>query len=123
VGGILRLRLIFEAIKLQEDIQRKYTGGTVLHFYIGQRVNDKDNIKIVVRKICETSKLPYFTITPTFSICPEHGYLLGEQYTCSICRLNCEVYSRVVGYLRPVDQWNEGKQAEFGMRSYFNVNS
>jgi len=114
---------IFETLRLQDDLQAKYTGGTVLHIFLGEKVDDKEAIKSMVRKIAANYKLPYFTLTPTFSICPSHGYLAGEQRTCSICRQETEVYSRVVGYLRPVKQWNRGKLAEYSNRKTFRVAS
>ncbi len=110
---------IFEAFDLQDEIQAKYTGGTVLHIFAGERVRDPNAIKVLVRKICENYHTPYFTFTPTFSICPTHGYLSGEQKVCPRCGAQCEVYSRVVGYLRPVNQWNNGKQEEFKLRKPF----
>jgi anaerobic ribonucleoside-triphosphate reductase len=114
---------IFETLRLQDDLQAKYTGGTVLHIFLGEQVNDTKAIKSMVRKISANYKLPYFTLTPTFSICPSHGYLDGEQRICSICHQETEVYSRVVGYLRPVKQWNSGKLAEYGNRKTFRVAS
>ncbi|MEE4262236.1 MAG: ribonucleoside triphosphate reductase, partial [Desulfobacteraceae bacterium] len=107
---------IFETLRLQDELQTKYTGGTVLHIFLGEHVNDMEALKGLIRKIATNYRLPYFTLTPTFSICPSHGYLDGEQERCSICGQKTEVYSRVVGYLRPVKQWNEGKQAEYGNR-------
>jgi ribonucleoside-triphosphate reductase len=112
---------IFETLELQDDIQTKYTGGTVLHLYAGERVQNTDSIKNLVNKVCNNFKLPYFTFSPTFSICKEHGYLNGEHEKCPYCGKSCEVYSRVVGYLRPVQQWNDGKKAEFKMRKNFKV--
>ena len=114
---------IYETLRLQDELQTKYTGGTVLHIFLGEHVNDLEAIKGLIRKISNNYRLPYFTLTPTFSICPSHGYLDGEQETCSICGQKTEVYSRVVGYLRPVRQWNEGKQAEYGNRKSFKVAS
>ena len=114
---------IFETLRLQDDLQIKYTGGTVLHIFIGEQVSDTEAIKGLIRKVASNYRLPYFTLTPTFSICPSHGYLGGEQKTCSICNQETEVYSRVVGYLRPVKQWNSGKQAEYGDRKTFRVAS
>jgi len=114
---------IFETLRLQDELQAQYTGGTVLHIYLGEQVSDCEAIKSLVRKIATNYKLPYFTLTPTFSICPSHGYLAGEQRTCSICHRETEVYSRVVGYLRPVKQWNSGKLAEYGDRKTFRVAS
>ncbi len=107
---------IFEALDLQDEIQSKYTGGTVFHAFAGERVDDPAAVKGLVRKICTHYRLPYLTFTPTFSVCPSHGYLKGEQEQCPECQAPCEVYSRVVGYLRPVQQWNKGKQAEFQLR-------
>lgn len=114
---------IFETLRLQDELQAKYTGGTVLHIFLGEQVSDMEAVKSMVRKIAANYKLPYFTLTPTFSICPSHGYLDGEQRNCSICNQETEVYSRVVGYLRPVKQWNSGKQAEYGNRRTFKVAS
>ena len=114
---------IFETLRLQDELQTKYTGGTVLHIFLGEHVNDMEALKGLIRKVANNYRLPYFTLTPTFSICPSHGYLDGEQKTCSICDQETEVYSRVVGYLRPVRQWNEGKQAEYGNRRSFKVAS
>jgi len=110
---------VFEALDLQDEIQTKYTGGTVLHIFAGERIENPNAIKVLVRKICEKYHLPYFTFTPTFSICPTHGYLTGEHEKCPKCGTICEVYSRAVGYLRPVSQWNKGKQEEFKMRKTF----
>jgi len=112
---------IFETLMLQDNLQIKYTGGTVLHLFLGEMVNDTTALKSLIKKVATNYRLPYFTISPTFSVCPTHGYLNGEQEKCSVCNQETEVYSRVVGYLRPVKQWNDGKQAEFGMRKTFNV--
>ena len=110
---------IFEALLLQDNLQVKYTGGTVLHVFLGEMVSDIEVIKSLIKKVAHNFRLPYFTITPTFSVCPSHGYLNGKQEICPTCNLETEVYSRVVGYLRPVKQWNSGKQAEFSMRKTF----
>ncbi len=112
---------IFKNLMLQDDLQTKYTGGTVLHVYLGEEVTDIGAIKGLVKKIVTNFRLPYFTLTPTFSVCPAHGYLKGEQETCHICHGETEIYSRVVGYLRPVKQWNNGKQAEFSLRKMYKV--
>lgn len=112
---------IFETLDLQDKIQTKYTGGTVLHLYAGERITDTSCIKNLVNKICNNYKLPYFTFTPTFSVCKIHGYIDGEHFTCPHCNSECEVYSRVVGYLRPVQQWNKGKKAEFDLRKTFKM--
>lgn len=114
---------LFEALDLQDELQTKYTGGTVLHGFLGERLNDGVSVKRLVKKIAETYHLPYFTLTPTFSICSTHGYLKGEQEKCPTCSVKCEIWSRVVGYLRPVMQWNSGKQAEFKERKTYTLNS
>jgi ribonucleoside-triphosphate reductase len=110
---------IFEALDLQDPLQTKYTGGTVMHLFVGEKITDPSAVKNMVKKICETYHLPYFTFSPTFSVCPTHGYIAGEHFKCPECEAKCEVYSRVVGYLRPVDQWNKGKRAEFQMRKTY----
>jgi len=113
----------FEALDLQDGLQTKYTGGTVLHFFLGERIKDTSVLKNLVRTAFSNYRLPYITLTPTFSICPSHGYLSGERWTCPKCTIEqpCEVYSRVVGYLRPVQQWHEGKAQEFKERKNFQV--
>jgi ribonucleoside-triphosphate reductase len=108
------------ALKHQEDLQVKYTGGTVFHVFLGESPTSEET-RILVKKIAENFRIPYFTITPTFSICPNHGYLKGEKSICPICNTPSEVYSRVVGYLRPVKDWNAGKQEEFKERKEFKV--
>lgn len=114
---------LFKALKLQDELQCKYTGGTVFHGFLGERISDPETVKKIVRKICENFRLPYFTLTPTFSICPEHGYLAGEHFYCPKCTIKqpCEVYSRIVGYLRPVRQWNVGKKEEFRQRKTYSL--
>lgn len=114
---------LFQTLKLQDELQSKYTGGTVLHLFLGEQVKDTAVVRDLVRKVATRHRLPYFTLTPTFSICPTHGYLDGEQPRCSRCSESTEVYSRVVGYLRPVKQWNSGKQAEFADRKNIKVAS
>jgi ribonucleoside-triphosphate reductase len=114
---------LFETLRLQDELQSKYTGGTVLHIFLGEQVKDTAVVRSLVRKVASSHRLPYFTLTPTFSICPTHGYLDGEQPSCGRCSEATEVYSRVVGYLRPVKQWNAGKQAEFDDRKSFQVAS
>jgi len=108
------------ALKHQEDLQVKYTGGTVFHVFLGESPTSEET-RILVKKIAENFRIPYFTITPTFSICPNHGYLKGEKSICPICNTPSEVYSRVVGYLRPVKDWNAGKQEEFKERKEYKV--
>ncbi len=110
---------LFDALEHQETLQSLYTGGTVFHILLGERLPSWKSAAELVKKVAWNSKLPYFTLTPTFSICPTHGYTNGEHKQCPVCEATCEVYSRVVGYLRPVDQWNDGKQAEFNIRKTF----
>lgn len=107
---------LFEVLDLQDSIQSKYTGGTVQHLFVGERITDHGVVKSLVKKICENYHLPYFSLTPTFSVCPDCGYVSGEHFQCPKCGDECEVYSRVVGYLRPVKQWNDGKREEYKMR-------
>ena len=115
---------LFEALSLQDPFQVKYTGGTVFHTFVGESQLPVESVKALIKKITSGFKLPYITLSPTFSVCPEHGYLFGEHFNCPKCEVqgreqSCEVYSRIVGYLRPVDQWNDGKQAEFSERKLF----
>ncbi len=110
-----------EALDHQDELQTKYTGGTVLHLFLGERVQDWKTCRDFVRKVAYGYRLPYFTITPTFSVCPMHGHLAGEVRTCPTCQANCEVWSRIVGYFRPVDQWNKGKQSEYTDRVEYRV--
>ena len=112
---------IFEALDLQDGLQTKYTGGTVVHLFVGEKISSPAAVKNLARKICEKYHLPYFTLSPTFSICPNHGYVAGEHFKCPKCGEKSEVYSRIVGYLRPVDQWNLGKKAEFEMRKTYKI--
>jgi ribonucleoside-triphosphate reductase len=114
---------IFEVLDLQDNLQSKYTGGTVVHCFLGEAVPDPQAVKSFVRTVCERYKLPYFTLTPSFSICSEHGYIKGEHSKCPDCDRETEVYSRVVGYLRPVKQWNEGKRDEFAKRCRYQVSA
>lgn len=114
---------MFEALKLQDEITCKYTGGSALHLFLGERISDIQTVKGLIKKVFEKFHLPYVTITPTFSICPTHGYLSGEHFECPKCTVKqpCEVYSRVVGYIRPVGQYNAGKQKEFHQRKTFKI--
>ncbi|BDF57391.1 anaerobic ribonucleoside triphosphate reductase [Christensenellaceae bacterium] len=107
---------IFETMDLQDELQSLYTGGTVLHLYLGERISDIEVAKKLIRKIFTNYKLPYISLTPTFSICHEHGYLSGEQFTCPECGNDTEVWSRVVGYLRPVQNFHKGKKTEYDER-------
>jgi len=113
---------IFEVLDLQDGLQTIYTGGTVVHLFLGEALNgDYSSVKTLVKKVCENYKLPYFTITPTFSVCPNHGYLVGEVHECPDCGEATEIYTRIVGYLRPVQQWNKGKAEEFKVRKVLKV--
>jgi anaerobic ribonucleoside-triphosphate reductase len=117
---------VFEALDLQDTLQSKYTGGTVLHIFLGEEEPSPTATKNLVRKVAENYSLPYYTITPTFSVCPDHGYIAGEHQLCPTCQASqkttqCEIYSRVVGYIRPVNQWNKGKQQEFHDRTTFDL--
>jgi ribonucleoside-triphosphate reductase len=109
----------FEALERQEELQAKYTGGTVLHLYMTERVSSAEACKTLVRRALKRFRLPYLTVTPTFSICPGHGYLAGEQESCPHCASTCEIWTRVMGYHRPVSSFNKGKQGEFYERRFF----
>ena len=112
---------VFEALELQDELQIKYTGGTVLHLFLGEQVLDNEVTKSLIKKVAFNFQLPYFTLSPTFSICQNHGYIIGEQEVCEKCGERTEIYSRVVGYLRPINQWNNGKRTEFDMRKTYKV--
>lgn len=114
---------IFDALERQDELQTRYTGGTVFHIFLGEQISQFEATKHLVRKVTGNFHLPYFTITPTFSVCPDHGYFSGNHEACPTCGAQTEVYSRVVGYLRPVQQWNDGKQREFENRRTFRVAS
>ncbi|MCL2490216.1 MAG: hypothetical protein FWF36_05765, partial [Propionibacteriaceae bacterium] len=117
----------FEALERQDELQRKYTGGTVLHLYMSERISTADACRELVRRSLSNFRLPYITVTPTFSICPAHGYLAGEHFTCEQCAGEhpgaepqaCEVWTRVMGYFRPVSSFNIGKQGEYAERVSF----
>lgn len=113
---------IFTLLDHQDELQTKYTGGTVVHCFVGESDIDPQTVKSFIRTVCTRYRLPYFTLTPTFSICPQHGYLVGEHAHCPHCQARTEIYSRVVGYLRPVQHWHEGKQAEFAARATYDRN-
>ena len=112
---------IFEALDIQDEMQTLYTSGTVFHAFLGEKLPNWRSAAALVRKISENYKLPYYTISPTYSICREHGYLTGEQYTCPICGKTTEVYSRITGYYRPVQNWNDGKLQEFKERKVYDI--
>jgi ribonucleoside-triphosphate reductase len=110
---------LFEALEHQDALQTLYTGGTVFHIFLGEKLWSWKAAIDLANRVARNFHLPYFTLTPTFSICPTHGYVTGENRVCPNCGAICEVYSRVVGYLRPIDQWNDGKQSEFKVRKTF----
>ncbi len=110
---------LFHALDLQEKIQSKYTGGTVFHSFLGENIEDAEACKKLVKSIAVNYRLPYYTISPTFSICTEHGYLRGEQESCPSCGKETEIYARIVGYYRPVKNWNKGKFSEYQDRMLF----
>jgi len=110
---------IFTALEMQNDVQKKYTGGTVFHGFLSECIDDVTVCKKLVRKIAENYQVPYFTVTPTFSVCALHGYLKGEQFSCPNCGEETEVYTRIVGYYRPVQNWNLGKKSEYKERTSF----
>lgn len=112
---------VFELLDLQDDLQTRYTGGTVVHLFVGEEIKDTNSVKSLVKKICENYHLPYFTITPTFSVCPNHGYIAGKVEVCEKCGEQNEVWSRIVGYIRPIQQWNDGKRSEFGDRRTYKI--
>ena len=112
---------IFTALDVQDELQTLYTSGTVFHSFLGQKLPNWQACANLVRKIAENYKLPYYTISPTYSVCQKHGYIVGEQYTCPICGEKTEVYSRITGYYRPVQNWNDGKTEEFKNRKTYNV--
>ncbi len=114
---------IFSALDVQDDLQTRYTSGTVFHAFLGEKLPDWQAAAALVRKIAENYKLPYYTMAPTYSVCAEHGYLTGEQKICPICGKKTEVYSRITGYYRPVQNWNEGKSQEFLDRKTYNIAS
>ncbi|MBQ3662741.1 MAG: ribonucleoside triphosphate reductase [Clostridia bacterium] len=112
---------IFSALDVQDDLQTLYTSGTVFHAFLGEKLPDWKSAASLVRKIAENYKLPYYTMSPTYSVCADHGYLTGEQYVCPICGQKTEVYSRITGYYRPVQNWNDGKAQEFRDRLVYDV--
>jgi len=112
---------IFEALDIQDDLQTLYTSGTVFHAFLGERLEDWKTTMNLVRKIAENYKLPYYTISPNYSICKTHGYINGEVYECPECGAKTEVYSRITGYYRPVQNWNDGKSQEFKERKTYNI--
>ncbi|MGM9684405.1 MAG: ribonucleoside triphosphate reductase, partial [Eubacteriales bacterium] len=112
---------IFDALDIQDELQTLYTSGTVFHGFLGEKLPDWKAAANLVRKIAENYKLPYYTLSPTYSVCSEHGYLEGEQFTCPHCGAKTEVYSRITGYYRPVQNWNDGKAEEYRNRKLYNI--
>ena len=112
---------IFSALDIQDELQTLYTSGTVFHAFLGQKLPDWKSAASLVRKIAENYKLPYYTMSPTYSVCADHGYITGEVYKCPICGKTTEVYSRITGYYRPVQNWNDGKREEFRERKVYDV--
>ena len=112
---------IFSALDVQDELQTLYTSGTVFHAFLGEKLPDWKAAATLVRKIAENYKLPYYTLSPTYSVCKDHGYLTGEQYTCPVCGERTEVYSRITGYYRPVQNWNDGKAQEFKDRKVYDI--
>ncbi|MDY2719207.1 MAG: ribonucleoside triphosphate reductase [Candidatus Faecousia sp.] len=114
---------IFSALDIQDPLQTLYTSGTVFHAFLGEKLPDWKSAAALVRKIAENYRLPYYTISPTYSVCQTHGYLSGEQHTCPKCGRKTEVYSRITGYYRPVQNWNDGKAQEFRDRKVYDAGS
>ena len=112
---------IFSALDVQDELQTLYTSGTVFHAFLGEKLPDWKAAATLVRKIAENYKLPYYTMSPTYSVCKDHGYLNGEQYVCPHCGAKTEVYSRITGYYRPVQNWNDGKAQEFKDRKVYDI--
>ncbi len=112
---------VFTALDIQDELQTLYTSGTVFHAFLGEKLPDWKSAAALVRKIAENYKLPYYTLSPTYSVCKNHGYLIGEQFKCPICGESAEVYSRITGYYRPVQNWNDGKAQEFKERKVYKV--
>jgi len=114
---------IFSALDVQDELQTLYTSGTVFHAFLGEKLPDWKSAATLVRKIAENYRLPYYTMSPTYSVCQEHGYLVGEQPKCPLCGRVTEVYSRITGYYRPVQNWNDGKTQEFKDRKVYDLNA
>ena len=112
---------IFDALDIQDELQTLYTSGTVFHAFLGEKLPDWKAAATLVRKIAENYRLPYYTLSPTYSVCREHGYIAGEHFTCPTCGKKSEVYSRITGYYRPVQNWNDGKSQEYKNRTVYDV--
>ena len=114
---------VFEALDMQGELHTLYTSGTVFHAFLGEKLPDWKSAANLVRKIAENYRLPYYSISPTYSVCKNHGYIAGEHFTCPECGENAEVYSRITGYYRPVQNWNDGKTQEYKERKVYNMAS
>ena len=112
---------IFTALDVQDGLQTLYTSGTVFHAYLGEKLPDWKAAAAIVRKISENYRLPYYSLSPTYSVCRDHGYIAGEHFTCPTCGKEAEVYSRITGYYRPVKNWNDGKAQEYKERKVYNI--
>ena len=112
---------IFDALDIQDDLQTLYTSGTVFHAFLGEKLDGWESAAKLVRTIAQNYKLPYYTLSPTYSVCKEHGYIAGEHFTCPHCGAKAEVYSRITGYYRPVQNWNEGKTQEYKNRKLYDI--
>ena len=112
---------IFSALDIQDELQTLYTSGTVFHAFLGEKLPSWESAAELVKKIADNYKLPYYTLSPTYSVCSEHGYIAGEHYTCPICGKKSEVYSRITGYYRPIQNWNDGKTQEFKERKVYSM--
>ncbi|MGN1081919.1 MAG: anaerobic ribonucleoside-triphosphate reductase, partial [Candidatus Avispirillum sp.] len=114
---------IFSALDIQDDLQTRYTSGTVFHAFLGEKLPSWESAANLVRKIAENYKLPYYTLSPTYSVCKDHGYIAGEKKECPVCGGKTEVYSRITGYYRPVQNWNDGKTQEYKDRVTYNIDT
>ena len=114
---------VFDALDVQDELQTLYTSGTVFHAFLGEKLPDWQAAAKLVRTIAENYRLPYYTISPTYSVCADHGYIAGEHFTCPKCGKKSEVYSRITGYYRPVQNWNDGKTQEYKDRQTYDVGS
>ena len=114
---------IFSALDIEDRLQTLYTSGTVFHAFLGEKLPDWKAAANLVRKIAENYKLPYYTLSPTYSVCKDHGYIAGEHFTCPKCGQKAEVYSRITGYYRPVQNWNDGKLEEYKERRTYNIST
>ena len=112
---------VFDALDIQDGLQTLYTSGTVFHAFLGEKLPDWQSAAMLVKKIAENYKLPYYTLSPTYSVCQTDGYISGEHFVCPVCGKNAEVYSRITGYYRPVQNWNDGKTQEYKNRKLYDT--